>query len=189
VTRDGGKIDLLTRAQRGDRAALEMLCRQEWTTVYRIVAGRVAGRQEAEDLTQEVFARALGHLDAYRSSSGSFRPYLIAVAQNLVRDHWRSQRRRPVADVDSSVLAAPQVGPEAAAVAAEERAELIVALAGLPHRYQEVLRLRLLEGRPVAEVAALLDRSPDAVRQLQRRALTALRSGLAGARDGRTADD
>jgi RNA polymerase sigma-70 factor (ECF subfamily) len=173
-----GGADLLSRAQRGDRAALELLCRQEWVTVYRIVAGWVASRQEAEDLTQEVFLRALRHLEGYQSASGSFRPYLITVARNLLRDRWRAQHRRAAGGSDPGVGEEWDEGPEAAVVAAEGRAELIAALAQLPADHQRVLRLRLIEGRSAAEAAALLGRTPEAVRQLQHRALAALRSGL-----------
>jgi RNA polymerase sigma-70 factor (ECF subfamily) len=65
-------------------------------------------------------------------------------------------------------------GPEATALADLERATLVAGLAGLPIDYQRVLRLRVLEGRPTAEVAAIFGRNPDAVRQLQHRALAAL---------------
>jgi RNA polymerase sigma-70 factor (ECF subfamily) len=173
-----GEADLLSRAQRGDRAALELLCRQEWVTVYRIVVAWVSSRQEAEDLTQEVFLRALRHLESYQSASGSFRPYLITVARNLVRDRWRAQHRRAGGDYDAGAGEEWDDGPEAAVLAAEGRAELIAALAQLPSDHQHVLRLRLMEGRSAAEVAAVLDRTPEAVRQLQHRALAALRSGL-----------
>ena len=154
-------------------------------TVYRVVAGWVASRQEAEDLTQEVFLRALRHLDGYQSASGSFRPYLIAVARNLVRDRWRSQQRHAVGASDPGVAEAQDEGPEATLVAAEGRGELIAALAQLPFDYQRVLRLRLIEGQSAAEVAAVLERTPEAVRQLQHRALAALRSGMAREREVR----
>jgi RNA polymerase sigma-70 factor, ECF subfamily len=166
-----------------------LLCRQEWATVYRAVAGWVAGRQEAEDLTQEVFLRALRHLDGYQSASGSFRPYLIAVARNLARDRWRSQQRQARRGQDPTVAEDLDEGPEAAVLAAEQRAELIAALAQLPPDYQRVLRLRLMEGQSAAEVAAVLGRTPEAVRQLQHRALAALRAGLTSEREQRVTND
>jgi RNA polymerase sigma-70 factor, ECF subfamily len=166
-----------------------LLCRQEWATVYRAVAGWVAGRQEAEDLTQEVFLRALRHLDGYHSASGSFRPYLIAVARNLARDRWRSQQRQARRGQDPTVAEDLDEGPEAAVLAAEQRAELIAALAQLPPDYQRVLRLRLMEGQSAAEVAAVLGRTPEAVRQLQHRALAALRAGLTSEREQRVTND
>jgi RNA polymerase sigma-70 factor (ECF subfamily) len=160
-----------------------LLCRQEWVTVYRVLAGWVSSRQEAEDLTQEVFLRALRHLEGYQSASGSFRPYLIAVARNLLRDRWRSQQRQAAGVYDLGQGDGWDEGPEAAVVAAEGRAELIAALAELPVDYQLVLRLRLIDGQSAAEVAAALERTPEAVRQLQHRALVALRSGLARERE------
>ena len=166
-----------------------MLCRQEWATVYRAVAGWVAGRQEAEDLTQEVFLRALRHLDGYESASGSFRPYLMAVARNLARDRWRSQQRQARGGHDLTVAEDLDEGPEAAVLAAEQRAELIAALAKLPPDYQRVLRLRLIEGQSAVEVAVLLGRTPEAVRQLQHRALAALRAGLTSEREERVTND
>ncbi len=171
-------LGLLERAQHGDRAALEQLCREEWPFVYRVVAARVTGRQEAEDLTQEVFLRALRRLDGFQPSSGSFRPYLLVVAQNLLRDRWRSRLRVAWSDADVDSLETGERGPEDAAVAAEERAELIGALARLPATYQSVLRLRLIEGRSAGEVARAMKRSPEAVRQLQHRALGVLRAEL-----------
>lgn len=176
-----GRADLLSRAQRGERAALEALCRQEWAAVYRVIAARSASRQEAEDLTQEVFVRALSRLEGFRPGrDGSFRPYLVAVARNLLRDRWRAHARAGarVSGEDPDELPAPGRGPQEAALAAEERAALGAALAGLSPDHREVLRLRLLEGRSAPQAAALLGRRPDAVRQLQHRALAALRAAL-----------
>jgi len=168
--------DLVERARQGDREALSGLCRQEWTTVYRVIAAAVPRRDEAEELTQEVFVRALGHLGGYHSADGSFRPYLVTVARNLLRDRWRAQRRAPTALTALEEIPTREPGPEATAVADIERAALVAGLAKLPADYQRVLRLRLLERRPSAEVAEMLGRRPDAVRQLQRRALVALRA-------------
>jgi RNA polymerase sigma-70 factor (ECF subfamily) len=152
--------------------------------VYRVVAAVVSTREEAEDLTQEAFVRALRHLEGYQpadGTDGSFRPYLITVARNLVRDRWRAEQRAPTAATDmTGMIQLPDArpGPEATALADLERAA--AGLAGLPPDYQRVLRLRLLEGRPTAEAAAVLGRSPDAVRQLQHRALVALHRSLSG---------
>lgn len=172
------EASVLARAQRGDRAALDALCREEWPAVYRIAVARGASRQEAEDVTQEVFLRALRHLHGYRAESGSFRPYLATVAQNLLRDRWRSERRVGWSDAEPDALESGNRGPEAALLEAERRSTLAAGLARLPAVYQQVLRLRLLEGRSAADAATVLGRSPEAVRQLQHRALAALRAEL-----------
>jgi hypothetical protein len=66
-----GRDGLLSRAQRGNRLALELPRRQEWVTIYRIVARWVASRQEAEDLTVR-YSLSRRHRDGYQSASDSF---------------------------------------------------------------------------------------------------------------------
>lgn len=170
---------LLERARQGDRRALDELCREEWPTVYRLVAAKVSSRQEAEDVTQEVFLRALRRLPETATGWDSVRPYLVIVAQNLLRDRWRQSRRVSRVDADMDSFETTESGPEEATLLAERRSLLVVSLARLPAQYQHVLRLRLLEGRSAVEVGNELGRSPEAVRQLQHRALVALRSELA----------
>jgi RNA polymerase sigma-70 factor, ECF subfamily len=150
-----------------------------------MVAARVSGRQEAEDVTQEVFLRALRRLPDTALDADSFRPYLLTVAQNLLRDRWCRRRRVGWVDAGLESLETGEAGLEAATLAAEERSALAAGLARLPASYQAVLRLRLLEGRSAAEAAKVLRRSPEAVRQLQHRALEALRTELADEMEGR----
>ena len=173
-----GEDQLLRRARAGDPAALEALCEREWRPVYTIVCRAVESRAEAEDLTQEVFLRALKALDRYQETGVPFRGYLATIAHNLVRNHWRGRRLAPVTLPALPELPDAGAGPEAAAITAAELAQLRQGLAALSPDYQTVLRLRLLEGRPADEVAILMDRSPGAVRVLQHRALAALRRNL-----------
>jgi RNA polymerase sigma-70 factor (ECF subfamily) len=72
----------------------------------------------------------------------------------------------------------PARGPEQTALDDSDLVMLRAALARLPETYQTVLRLRVLEGRSSKDVAALMGRNPDAVRQLQRRALLALQAAV-----------
>jgi RNA polymerase sigma-70 factor (ECF subfamily) len=170
--------DLLERASRGDRAALEELCRREWRPVYGIAWHALGNVAEAQDLTQEVFLRALRSLDRYRVTGAPFSAYLATIARNRLRDGWRSRRPPPVALDHAVVLPDLDVGPEAAAIATDERQRLHAALGHLPADYQTVIRLRILDGLSAADVGQIMGRSPDAIRQLQRRALVALRAAL-----------
>jgi len=67
---------LLERAQSGDRSALDQLCRLEWRGVYGVVYQAVRNPPEAQDLTQEVFLKAMKSLDQYRHSGVPFSAYL-----------------------------------------------------------------------------------------------------------------
>ena len=157
---------------------IEALCAQHWLSVYRIVSRRCRSKSEAEELTQEVFLRALA---AHHESGGSEPPsraYLNQIARNLVVDRWRAEQRRPglwPLDVD---LSSEEPGPEEVTVAQDERRSLLAALDALPDRYSEVLRLRLQEGKSPLEVGVLMNINPNAVRQLQFRAIQALRTQL-----------
>jgi len=172
----------LRRAAGGDRQALETLIRLEWPRIHRIIVAEIGHRADAEDLTQEVFARVLPRLEGF-ADGGSLHAYLAQVARNLVRDRWR---RRRFVDPAAPVLDAPTggPGPESLALARLDEAALSTALGGLPAEYRLVLRLRLVEGRSSDQVAASLGRSAPAVRQLQHRALVRLRAEYAAVTSG-----
>jgi len=173
--------DLLTRARSGDREALNKLCRENWLPVYRAVMRWARTPAEAEDLTQEVFLRAIRALDNYRDPGIPYRAYLLRVARNLGIDKWRARQGRPADVVDSRLQDQPDPGPgpEATAIATDERRRLIAALDRLPDDYSDVLRLRIMLGRTAAEVGELRGLTANAVRQLQFRAIAALRKELA----------
>jgi RNA polymerase sigma-70 factor, ECF subfamily len=169
---------LLEQVQRGDRQALEDLCSREWRPVYALIYRAVPHPSEAQDLTQEVFLRAYQSLPRYQVGDAPFHAYLATIARNLLRDRWRWQRPASVELTEELGLPGPDIEPEDWAMADAEGTRILDALAMLPADYQTVLRLRVLDGRPADEVAALMARSPAALRQLQHRALVALRGLL-----------
>lgn len=169
---------LLQRAQAGDRSAIEELFGREWRPIYGLVYRTVQNRSEAQDLTQEVFLRAFRSLDGFRDTGKPFHAYLTTIALNLLRDRWRT-RKPPSADLASMPpLPSGEPGPEGRALATADREVIHAALKSLAEDHQTVIRLRVLEARSSKEVAELMNRNPDAIRQLQRRALVALRATL-----------
>jgi RNA polymerase sigma-70 factor (ECF subfamily) len=172
-----GVDDLVWRAAQGDERAIEELFRREWPAVYRLLSLAVPDAAEAQDLTQEVFLRAFERLDRYQPTAAPFRAYLHAIARNLVRERWRRLGVRLVPLEQAAGLADPvRVDEHVTETLAIE--EVQRALQALPAEYQRVIRLRLLEGRSTADVAAAMNRSPGAVRVLQYRALAELRNRL-----------
>jgi RNA polymerase sigma-70 factor, ECF subfamily len=177
----GHRLDdstLLSRARAGDQRALETLCQRTWRPVYRSFARYTKDPAEAEDLTQEVFLRALRALPQYSDRGVPYLAYLLRIAANLARDRWRAGPPRLVPVGDIPDRPAPGPGPDGLAVESDRRAALLRALDRLGPDQRAVLRLRILEGRSSAEVGALTNRSPAAVRQLSVRALAALRAAL-----------
>src|SRR5688572_578346 len=104
--------ELRRRAQLGDRAALEAICRLEWKSVYDLVYRTVQNQAEAQDLTQEVFLRALRSFDRFQDTGRPIHAYLVTIALNLLRDRWR-RRVQPSAHLDTLPhLATSSPGPE-----------------------------------------------------------------------------
>lgn len=170
--------DLLERARCGDREALEELCRREWRPVYGIAWAACGNVADAQDLTQEAFARALRALPRYRQTGAPFSAYLATIARNLVRDGWRA-RRHPTVGLDAAAdVPSDDAGPDALALADDDARRLRAALATLPADYRTVIQLRVLDGLSAAAAGHVMGRTPDAVRQLQHRALRALRAAL-----------
>lgn len=192
--------DLLTRARAGERDAFDRLFartlpRLEWFLGLRIGA-RLGHQVEVADLIQETYAAAFDGLDRFEHRGpGSFLRWLFALAGNQVRRaaerqgaHHRRRQSTGASAASALALAAdPATGPCTRAERHEARARLQSALESLDDELREALVLRVLEERPLAEVAHTLERSESAVRRLVAKGLVALGQSL-GQSPGRSLD-
>jgi RNA polymerase sigma-70 factor, ECF subfamily len=170
--------DLVRRAQTGDVRALEQLCSREWRPVYAIVYASTRNPLDAEDLTQEVFLRALKAFGRDEDRDVPFRAFLATVARNLMRNRWRHKTPVQVGLDSAPEVRSNTLGPEEDAILHSDLGHLAEVFSTLPDDYQLVLQLRVLEGLPSSDVAERMQRSPAAVRVLQHRALAALRAAF-----------
>lgn len=141
--------------------------------IYRFIHARVGNHPDAEDLTAQVFVRAVEQLDTDREP-GQIAAWLYRVAHNATADYWRAFYRLPV-------IGTEQVAPgwEPADDGAGQRAEpddraaarVEAVLRRLPDQYRRVLELRFLERLSVAETARAMGISNGNARVLQYRAL------------------
>ena len=141
--------------------------------IYRYVYARVGNRPDAEDLTAQVFVRAVEQLDTAREP-GQIAAWLYRVAQNAIADYWRAFYRLPVVGVDHVAPGwEPADDGAQRAAAPDESASLRVqALLGrLPDRYRRVLELRFLQRMSVAETAHAMGITSGNAKVLQYRAL------------------
>lgn len=145
--------------------------------IYAYVRARLFDDHDAEDLTEQVFLRALQTLSRYQSQGWPYSAFLYRIARNLLVDHIR--RARPSLPVEAAEEHPdPTPSADEALIQREERRRLQQALDRLPADYQEVIRLRLLLSLPTATAAQWLGRSEGAVRVLLFRAVQALRREL-----------
>lgn len=166
-------------AARGDQDAAAALFDHYYPRLYRYAFGRLGSSQDAEDVASEAFAKVLRGLDGFRWRGSGFEAWVFRIAKNLVVDRYRTGGREIVGnDLVDSVLPDYAHGPETEALFDEQKRELDRMIDRLPEEQREVVLLRFAGELDTNEVAATTKRNPNAVRQLQFRALTNLRKWM-----------
>jgi RNA polymerase sigma-70 factor (ECF subfamily) len=138
--------------------------------IYGFIYVKVGNREAAEDLTSEVFLRAVSHLDPTREER-SILAWLYRVATNLINDYWRSHHGAQVIELDEARLQRAVPPPPDVVRQEETTRRAVHILQQLPNNYGLVLRCRLLDGMSVAETARHMNTSEANVKVMQHRAL------------------
>ena len=161
---------LVDGARAGDRSAFGRLYERFAPMIHGLLLARVR-RQDADDLTQEVFLSAIQQLHVLRDAR-AFGGWIAAIARNAAVDHYR----RTPATIE---LPGSLSGPAPPSAEAEEALRLI---RGLPEAYRETLILRLVEGMTGPEIAARTGLGTGSVRVNLHRGMKLLRERLNGSR-------
>ncbi|MFP5351847.1 MAG: sigma-70 family RNA polymerase sigma factor [Actinomycetota bacterium] len=163
------------RAARGDESSAALLFDSYYPRLFRYALARVGSQQTAEDIASETFARVLRDLDRFRWRGAGFDAWLFRIAHNLVVDHFRGAGREILSEADADTGQIELHTPETAALENELTREMQLMLTTLSPEQREVIALRFAAGLDTHETAAALGKKVNAVRQLQFRALQALR--------------
>lgn len=152
---------LVDQCLRGDAAAWETMVQSYGARIRRMARKYRDFRNDADDLTQEVFVRVYCHLNSYRADSGSFENWVVRVGRNLLIDHLRASRRRQQLggsdELDDTKLKDRRGIPADSWVEKNESAEAIrKGLESLPLELREVVVMRYLEGVSYQEMAERL---------------------------------
>jgi RNA polymerase sigma-70 factor (ECF subfamily) len=142
--------------QAADRATIERLFREHYPMVYAFCARMTRDPAEAEDLAQQAFLQAFRHLPTFRAGS-PMKPWLFRIAHNICVDHLRRRRHHlPLETPDALATPSHDRGPEAAALAGEERARLETALASLNVDLRSVIVLRYQNDLSYEQIAHVI---------------------------------
>ena len=158
-------------ACQADPAAFSALYQQYLGAVYRYTYFRVGNRTEAEELVSQVFLAALEGLPKYHHR-GYFAAWLFSIARRKIADHYRRARSEPLDGLAGAATVDPD--PLSQLIADEELTHLSGVIARQPEADQELLRLRYAAGLSFDQMAALLRRSPAAVKMSLYRLLNRL---------------
>lgn len=173
-----GEAGLIARAKRGDETAVSQLYRRYAPGIYGYIASRVGDSAVADDLTSEVFLRALEGLPQFEYRDISIASWLYRIANARMADHFRQQARRRTVPLEERLLPG-QDGFDQEVEAHMKMEQLSEAIERLTAEQHQVILLRFVAGLKLKEVAYAMDKSTDAIKMLQLRALTRLRQVVA----------
>ena len=170
---DGERLtsQAIRRAQEGDMEALHFLYARYAGHVLGYVKSFVHDHHEAEDITQNVFAKLMSAIRKYEQREVPFAAWILRVARNAALDHLRARRATPCEDVRTTDHGYDQLD-------FERSRSLRQALEELPEDQREVLVLRHIAGLSPTEIAELLGKTESSVHGLHHRGRRALQTTL-----------
>jgi RNA polymerase sigma-70 factor (ECF subfamily) len=164
---------LLIEAAQADPARFVEIYERYVDRIYALVSRRTENRAAAEDVTSHVFEQALATIARFEWRGLPVSAWLFRIASNAIADHWRDRSR-------NANEPAPDVPDPREVEDIDRRIALYQEVERLPELQQDVIRMRFVEEKSIREVAAALNRSEGAVKQLQLRALEKLRKSMGG---------
>lgn len=180
----GEKIDpkafsrLIEQARKGDQRAFEEVYNAWYTPLYRFIRMRTnIATEDAEDLTQTVFMKFYESCIKASYVNESPRALLYQIARTSIIDEWRKHRHAPVANDEIVMRASDTEHDTSDLVREEEMKELVqTALVSLRDEQREIVTLRYLQELSSDEIAKIVGKSSEAVRQTLSRALKVMRA-------------
>jgi len=165
----------LKKAQEGDLKSIEEICSSTWEPLYRFIYFKVQNREEAEEITQETYVKALSRIRSGDSKIDKYIGFLKTISLNILRDRWRKNKRWG-ASVGLETLNPAQTAVEDHAENSTQRTLIENALNRLSEDQRTVIELRIIKGYSVAETASIMNKKEGTIRVIQYRALKELAS-------------
>jgi len=170
---------VLIEAAKLDPAAFEPLYQRYMTRIYRYLYLRIRNTEDAADLTQQVFLKALRALPGYRVRGVPFAAWLFRIAHDTVSDAYRREKRTISWDfLPDEELLAPDENPELFVIQQEQLMQLKHLLHQLEPSKQELLALRFSGGLSGPEIALVVGKSQAAVKKQLTRTLQYLKEHM-----------
>lgn len=173
-----GEDNLIRKAKKGETEPFGQLYDHYIAPIYRFILVKVTNREEAEDLTHEVFLSAWQNLKSYKHRGFPFSSWLYQIARNKVIDHYRTKKSHTsIENMDEDSLKVVGVA-EMNLNTTLEIEQVKKAIAQLSPEQQDVIILKFTEDLSNKEIADTLGKTEGAVRLLQHRAVNNLKALL-----------
>jgi RNA polymerase sigma-70 factor (ECF subfamily) len=174
-----GDDRLLVEAAQKDPSRFAELYELNFARVYGYIARRVADRDAAQDLTSEVFHKALAKIQSFEWRGVPFAGWLLRIASNAIADRLKRGAREITGQGELPDI--PDLNAKPKLEEAYQCARLFSLVGQLPKDQRRVINMRFAEEKSIRDIAHALGRTEGAVKQLQLRALQNLRSRMEGA--------
>lgn len=169
--------DLLKELRSLDPQAITEVHNRFFTDVYRYACYRIEDKSKAEDFASETFTRMIEAFHSKKGPKSSLRGWLIRTVSNIINDYYRVVYSRPVSELTNDIEDKNNL-PDTSLEKADQNQIVRLALRELTPDQQHVLALRFGSGYSLAEASDIMGKKPNAIKQLQYRALAALRRQL-----------
>lgn len=171
-----GEKNIIKRAIRGEASAFGLLYDEYQPRIYRFIYLKVSHREEAEDLTHQVFLSAWQNITHYEFQGFPFTSWIYQIARNQVIDHYRTKKK----NISLESVADPEVesSSEKTIDSNLDIEKIKQALSQLNQEQQDIIIMRFVDDLSPKEAAKALNRSYGAVRLLQYRAIKNLKKIL-----------
>jgi RNA polymerase sigma-70 factor, ECF subfamily len=166
----------MTRAP--DVACFADLYEENFDRIYAYAIKRLRDRAAAQDITSDVFHHALANMHNYEPRGIPFAAWLFRIAANKIYDYRQQQQ------YEQKLPPPNLIDQQADYEEAEQAARLFAAVRRLPEDQRRVIELRFVQQKSIRETADAMERSEGAVKQLQLRAIEALRTNLGEEKHG-----
>jgi RNA polymerase sigma-70 factor (ECF subfamily) len=164
--------ELVAGLKANDDTAYREVVARYGDPLYGYIYSITGNHHLSEDIISETYLRMVEKIDTYTIYGAPFKAWLYRIARNLAINAMK--RERHTIDVDTTTAIAPAGDPAVAIEARLESEALRAALAELTEEQQQVVLLRFVAGQSSREVAETLDKTENAVKQMQFRALRSL---------------
>jgi RNA polymerase sigma-70 factor (ECF subfamily) len=167
--------ELVERAK-GDPSAFGELYDRYFLQIYRFVYSRVRDQATAEDVTSEVFMKALRGLGRYQDTGRPFSAWLYQIALNAIADKFRAAR--PADDIDDQHDLSDGTSLEEVAAQRDELRRVWQLVERLPHHQRTAMVLKFQEDLKIEDIAATMGKTPGAVKLLIHRGVARVREQI-----------
>ncbi len=167
--------NIVQQAINGNQFAFTRIYDEYFTRVYRYIFSLVGNQTEAEDLTQDVFIKALQAISSYKFKGAPFSAWLFRIAHNQVIDYWRKQKKEKTTTLDEAITIASENDPVTMSEQISELEELTMALKQIPEAQGQVISLRFISGLSISEVAETLGKREGTIKALQFKGIASLK--------------